>query len=151
MTIENIRAACESVLAHYVSEHGCPCEVPEFVYWVSKPQGPGWHDDIQNELVRAAYRLPFFRQEGVAMSIPLTDVKPCTCGHCGRQWNYTLFEWRMLAFWERLLPVDGQALPPERFSWSIGASLFCTGGYVPQGLPRLSLEEWKAFMLGGAT
>lgn len=150
MTVEDIRAACESVLARYARDHACPCKVPEFVYWVSKPQGPGWMDDIQNELVCATYRLPFFRQEGVAEPVPMTDVRPYTCGRCGRQWPHTQFEWRMLAFWERLLPVDGQVPPPERYSGSIGASLFGTVGYEPRGVPQLSLEEWKRFMLGSA-
>jgi hypothetical protein len=137
----------ERVLAVLSEGGSCPCSSPRFVYWAGKPQGPGWQDNTQNELVTAALRLPFF--EASPPAVPEywleSDVR---CARCGAHWKHYCEEWRMLAFQHRLVRSDGRAPDTACHSRLVGDDIAATAGFEPEGLRRLTLEEWAAFMLG---
>jgi|SRR5690606_817602 hypothetical protein len=138
--------AIGDVLSQYVNEHGCPCRWPQFEYWVSKPQGPGWQDNIQNELVKAALKLHCFQRR--RPEVPRYGLEALVaCSECGREWQYFSEEWRMLAFHERLIPVHPSPAA-ERGSALVGANVFATAGQEPNAARTLSLEQWAKFMLG---
>lgn len=136
----------ERVLRRYVGEHGCPCAWPQFEYWVSKPQGPGWQDSIQNELVRAALDLWFFQARRPGN--PRYGLEAIvTCSKCSRTWQHFSEEWRMLAFQHRLLPVHPSPDPASDVIL-VGANVFSTAGQEPTAARSLTLSEWTIFMLG---
>jgi len=128
------QATVDDVLHRYTDKNGCPCKWPEFEYWVSKPQGPGWQDNIQNDLVEAARKLPCFSNSGI------------TCSNCGRKWRHSSEEWRMLAYHERLIPVE-PSTTANGFGTAVG-TYFATVGLEPKNARSLSLAEWAQFMLG---
>lgn len=138
--------AISDVLGQYVDEHGCPCCWPQFEYWVSKPHGPGWQDNVQNELINAALKLQCFRQR--KPETPKYGLEAIvTCSECDREWQYFSEEWRMLAFHYRLIPVQPSAAA-ERGAALVGANVFATAGQEPCAARTLSLADWVKFMLG---
>ncbi|HEU4670866.1 MAG TPA: hypothetical protein VFR91_09155 [Dyella sp.] len=145
----DLERTVRKVLGRYVDEHGCPCYWPQFEYWVSKPQGPGWQDNLQNELVGASLKLRCFsRRQPDAPRYALEAVITCTA--CARQWQYFSEEWRMLAFHNRLIPANPSAAAAEGAAL-VGADVFATAGREPKALGALDLEEWERFMLGPTT
>jgi hypothetical protein len=132
--IEAREVRVAETLAEGVASRGCPCDWPQFAYWAGKEHPPRSMDEIQNDLVKAALRLPFF-----------TKTKPATpeygreadarCTRCGARWKHISIEWRMMAFHERLLRDDGVPVPP-----------------LPAPPPRgPSPDEWAAYMRGEPT
>jgi hypothetical protein len=138
--------AISHVLSQLVAKHGCPCHSPQFEYWVSKPQGPGWQDGLQNELVSAALKLKCFsRRKPETPRYGLEAI--ITCARCGREWQYFSEEWRMLAFHDRLIPLQPSA-PVDSDPLRVGPNVFATAGQEPTAVHTLGLEEWKKFMIG---
>ena len=147
LQIKNREEAVDRVLKKYCSQDGCPCGFRKFQYWAGKKQGPGWQDSIQNQLVKSALQLQCFT--------PLEDFKKAYwlegayyCKNCGTRWNYFSQEWRMLAFQERFLIIDGDD-PNKLFDEVIGDEIFATAGSEPAGKKALTLEQWVEFMLDG--
>ena len=145
LRIKNREEAVDRVLTEYCSQDVCPCGFNKFQYWAGKKQGPGWQDSIQNQLVESALQLKCFT--------PLEDFKKAYwlegayyCKNCGTKWNHFSEEWRMLAFWERLL-IIGEDDTGKLFEGIIGAEIFATAGSEPRGRRQLTLEEWEQFML----
>ncbi len=144
--IENVRIKVEYVLDKYYTDKGCPCRIKQFVYWAGKQQGPGWQDNIQNQLVESALKLACFEQiDDCEKSWGLADSYTCT--NCGTKWNYFSLEWRMLAFHRRLVKV-GADDPGKLYDEMICDDVAATVGHEPDGRKALSLEQWVAFMLG---
>lgn len=141
------QAIVEGVLNQYVSKHGCPCGWRQFEYWVSKPQGRGWQDNIQNYLVTSARALPCFDRPKDKPPEYGHDLR-IACHACGRVWRYTSEEWRMMATHEHLIPVQGSHIAAEEFGTLTSGSIFATAGYIPEGIPKLTIEQWAEFMLG---
>ena len=143
------QAAVREVLGEYLSEHPCPCGWPQFRFWAGKEHGPGWMDEIQNCLVREALELPLFRREPPAAPSYMQG-NDAVCTVCGTRWQHFEFEWRMLAFQQRLIapgatPVGCMAFDPKL----TGEWIFATVGFgAPAGGPVLTLGEWVSFMLG---
>ncbi len=145
--IGNREKAVKLVLDEYCSLDGCPCGFKKFVFWAGKKQGPGWMDNIQNQLVDSARKLDCFSEiEDYEKEYWLEGVYYCK--NCGTRWNYFSQEWRMLAFQERLLIIDGDD-PNKLFDEVIGDEIFATAGSEPAGRRVLNLEQWIEFMLGG--
>ncbi len=136
------------VLRGYVTSHHCPCHWPQFEYWAGKPQGPGWQDGIQNDLVKAAVELQCF--EKTPVTVPGYDViHYLDCLICGTRWKHSSEEWRMLAYRERLVRRDGLSPEAEGYSGLIGANIFATAGQEPSEIRRsLTLDQWIEFMGG---
>lgn len=144
--IENTSGKVEYVLNEYCSNKGCPCSIKQFVYWAGKQQGPGWQDNIQNQLVKSSLKLVCFERIGdCEKSYGLEDSY--ICSNCGVKWNYFSIEWRMLAFHKRLVKV-GADDPGRLYDELIGDDVFATVGFEPAGKNAFSLEQWVAFMLG---
>lgn len=144
--IERREKSVELVLKEFCSQDGCPCGFKEFVFWAGKNQGPGWMDDIQNQLVDSARKLDCFSEiEDYEKAYWLEGAYYCK--NCGTRWNYFSEEWRMLAFRKRFLIIDGDD-PNELFPEIIGAEIFATAGSEPAGKRSLTLEQWEKFMLG---
>lgn len=138
--------AVERVLHHYCSQDGCPCGFKRFVFWAGKDQGPGWMDNIQNQLVNSACKLDCFTEiEDFQKEYWLAGEYYCK--NCGTRWKHYSAEWRMLAFQERLLIIDGDD-PNSLFEEMIGGEIFATFGSEPAGKKSLNLEQWVEFMLG---
>ncbi len=144
--IENVKTKVEYVLDKYYTDLGCPCGIKQFVYWAGKQQGPGWQDNIQNQLVRSAL--------GLACFVKIDDCEKAwgldssyTCTNCGVKWNYFALEWRMLAFHRRLVKV-GADDPGRLYDEMICDDVAATVGHEPDGMKALSLDQWVAFMLG---
>ena len=144
--LENTKNIVENVLSEYCSDEGCPCDYKPFVYWAGKQQGPGWQDNIQNQLVQSTLRLDCFSR--------INDCEKAywfegsyECSNCRTKWNYFSEEWRMLAFHKRLLKIGGDD-PGKLFEELIGNDIFASVGFEPAGKSTLSLEQWIAFMLG---
>lgn len=134
------------VLERLVSTHGCPCVRPQFEYWISKEQGPGWHDSIQNELVEVTLKLSIF--QCTKPSAPEYGLEAlATCSVCGRQWKYYSEEWRMGALRKRLLPRN-KADDVSSFPPMVDANCFATVGFEPKNYHAVTLEQWAEFMLG---
>ena len=137
------------VLNNYMEKNKCPCDWPQFRYWVSKKQGPGWQDGIQNDLIQLALELPIF----YLISPPKPEYwleAEVHCDQCNAKWNYYSEEWRMLAFQKRLIRLDKNddnfADFPELL---ISESIFATAGREPHPeIPKLSTDEWEKFMGG---
>ena len=145
--IENRENAVKLVLDEYCSLDGCPCGFKKFVFWAGKKQGPGWMDNIQNQLVNSARELDCFSEiEDFEKQYWLTGVYYCK--NCGTSWNHFSQEWRMLAFHERLLIINGED-PNKLFDEVIGGEIFATAGFEPTDKKALTLEQWVKFMLGG--
>jgi hypothetical protein len=144
--VRDIESKVDHVLSEYSSGMGCPCNYEPFVYWAGKRQGPGWQDSIQNQLVKSTLKLDCFERtddhEG-SMEYSGTWV----CSNCETVWDHFSYEWRMLAFRERLLKF-GEEVPDELNEGLIGASIFATLGHEPHGRATISLDQWVAFMLG---
>ncbi len=144
--IENVKTKVEYVLDKYYTDKGCPCGIKQFVYWAGKQQGPGWQDNIQNQLVESALELACFeRIDDCEKSWGLEGSYTCT--NCGVKWNYFSLEWRMLAFHKRLVKV-GADDPGKLYEEMICDDVAATVGHEPGGMKALSLEQWVAFMLG---
>ena len=144
--LEEIKTKVAYVLDEYSSEMGCPCSYRPFVYWAGKKQGPGWQDSIQNQLVRSALELDCF--ELTDDRNPSYEYKATyVCNNCETVWDYFSYEWRMLAFQERILK-SGEADPDSLYEGLIADSIFATIGYEPHGRNTLSIDQWVAFMLG---
>lgn len=138
--------AIADVLGLYVENHGCPCNWPQFEYWSGKPQGPGWQDNIQNELVKAALKLDCFHRR--PPETPRYGLEALvTCSACGREWQYFSEEWRMLAFHDRLIPVHPSAAS-QRDDALVDENFFATVGREPNAARTLRLMEWSNFMQG---
>jgi hypothetical protein len=138
----------DRVLAALTEGGSCPCASPRFVYWAGKPQGPGWQDNIQNELVTAALRLPFFESSPPASPEYWLESE-VRCTRCGAFWKHYCEEWRMMAFQHRLVRTDGFGPGNGGFEGLIGHDVAATAGYEPKELVRLSRDEWAGFMTGG--
>ena len=137
------------VLKNYLEDNDCPCDWPQFKYWVSKQQGPGWQDGIQNDLIEAALELPVFR----LVSPPKPEYwleSEVHCDQCGAKWSFFSEEWRMLAFQKRLIPIDKSDEDPEELpDIIVSESIFATVGREPlPEIQRLSTDEWVKFMKG---
>lgn len=133
------------VLRTYCLESGCPCGRNPFVYWTGKDQGPGWQDNIQNSLVKAALSLDCFEQ--IATDFRTYGYEDSwLCSNCGTLWHHISIEWRMLAFHERLV-MNGEPEPDHLYPDLISDSIAATVGYQPGGREVLSLDQWAAFML----
>ncbi len=144
--IENSRIKVEYVLDKYYTDKGCPCGIKQFVYWAGKQQGPGWQDNIQNQLVESALKLACFeRIDDCEKSWGLDSSY--TCSNCGAKWNYFSLEWRMLAFHKRLVKV-GADDSGKLYDEIICSDVAATVGHEPDGRKALSLQQWVAFMLG---
>lgn len=144
--IENTACRVDLVLRRYSSNRGCPCNIKQFVYWAGKQQGPGWQDNIQNQLVESTLKLVCFEQiEDLEKSYGLEGSY--VCNNCGTEWNLFSIEWRMLAFHKRLLKI-GADDPGKLYEELIGNDVFATVGHEPDGRNTLSLEQWVSFMLG---
>ncbi|RKZ08260.1 hypothetical protein DRQ25_09525 [Candidatus Fermentibacteria bacterium] len=144
--IENVETKVEYVLGKYYRDKGCPCGIKQFVYWAGKQQGPGWQDNIQNQLVVSALELACFeRIDDCEKSWGLEGSYTCT--NCGVKWNYFSLEWRMLAFHRRMVKV-GADDPGRLYDEMICDDVAATVGHEPDGKKALSLEQWVAFMLG---
>lgn len=144
--IENIKSNVEYVLIEYCSAKGCPCDYKPFVYWAGKQQGPGWQDNIQNQLVKSALKSGCFSKiNNYEKSYWLEGSY--VCDNCGTEWNYFSEEWRMLAFHNRFLKIGGDD-PGKLYEELIGSDIFTSVGFEPAGKNTLSLEQWVAFMLG---
>jgi len=144
--LENTAGKVEQVLKQYCSDKGCPCNIKQFVYWAGKQQGPGWQDNIQNQLVESSLGLVCFEQIGdCEKSYGLKSSY--ICNNCGIKWNYFLIEWRMLAFHKRLVKV-GADDPSRLYEELTGNDIYATVGHEPAGKNALSLEQWVDFMLG---
>ncbi len=143
--IEHRENAVKLVLDEYCSLDGCPCGFKKFVFWAGKKQGPGWMDNIQNQLVDSARKLDCFSEiKDFKKEYWLESV--FYCKNCGTKWNYFSQEWRMLAFQKQFLIIDGDD-PNKLFDAVIGGSIFATAGYEPAGKNTLTLEQWVEFML----
>ena len=137
------------VLNQYLEKNACPCNWTQFRYWVSKEQGPGWQDEIQNALVEIALELPIFLSEIPSNPEYGLAAEVC-CEHCSTKWKHFKIEWRMLAFKEQLIPSN---LHEEEFTnfpdQLVSESIFATAGREPhQSIQRLSISEWIDFMQG---
>ncbi len=137
------------VLQRYIVSHHCPCHWPQFEYWVGKPQGPGWQDEIQNDVIEAAVALPsFVRTPPACPEYGLEEELQCS--NCGTKWKHFSEEWRMLAFRHILVRVGPQgssALAPR--CQLIGANVFATLGHEPAATTlSLTLGQWTRFMEG---
>ncbi len=85
--MENIADKVGYVLKEYCSNKGCPCNIKQFVYWAGKQQGPGWQDNIQNQLVKSSLELVCFEQiDDCEKSYGLEGSY--ICNNCGVKWNY---------------------------------------------------------------
>jgi hypothetical protein len=136
-----------SALHKYVATNLCPCNWPQFEYWVSKPQGPGWQDEIQNTLIESLLELRNFeRTQPKVPEFGLVDELHCFS--CGVKWKHYSHEWRMLAFQERLIRLDKPSPDVTTFVGFIGANIFATLGQEPIGAPSLTLDQWSKFMEG---
>ncbi len=144
--IENITMNAEYVIREYCSEKGCPCNHKQFVYWAGKQQGPGWQDNIQNQLVESVLKSDCFSKINDCEKTYCLESS-YICNKCGTRWNYFLEEWRMLAYHKRLLKVGGDD-PVRLYKELIGSDIFATVGLEPDGKNTLSLDQWVAFMLG---
>lgn len=144
--IENVKNKVEYVLGKYYKDKGCPCGIRQFVYWAGKQQGPGWQDNVQNQLVVSALELACFeRIDDCEKSWGLEGSYTCT--NCGVKWNYFSLEWRMLAFHRRMVKV-GADDPGRLYDEMICDDVAATVGHEPDGMKALSLDQWVAFMLG---
>lgn len=144
--LERTRKRVAHVLDRYCAEEGCPCGYAPFVYWAGKQQGPGWQDNVQNQLVRSAIQLACFSK--VARSEKVYGLAGAyVCDTCGTAWNHFSEEWRMLAFHERLLKIGGDD-PSTLYHGLISDSVAATVGFAPYERKALSLDAWMAFMLG---
>ena len=146
--VEEQRKIVGDVLNKYLEDNECPCDWPQFRYWVSKQQGPGWQDGIQNDLIDLALELPTFR----SISPPNPEYwleAEVHCDHCGSRWNYYSEEWRMLAFQRRLIRLDKTDDDLEKFpELMISESIYATVGKEPLSeIQRLTTEGWVKFML----
>lgn len=149
--LEDQDQAIKDLLGRYVKAYGCPCRSPHFEYWVGKSHGPGWQDNFQGSLISEALKLPTFQKR--KPEIPLYEQESAvTCSVCGREWQYFVEEWRMLAFRYLLKPVVPN---PEALALSqmnppmVGGNVFATAGHEPDEVCHLSLPEWLAFMSEG--
>lgn len=133
--------AVRAVLHSYVEKNGCPCNWAEFEYWVSKEQGPGWHDEYQNVLADEALDLACFQQDTATDRFDTF----LTCQICGRRWKYVSEEWRMLAYRNRLIPDHARITTNP----GLIAGWFATAGFEPTGKRILSFENWRNYMLTG--
>ena len=140
------KTTVNDVLSRYIEQHGCPCDWPQFEYWVSKSQGPGWQDNIQNELVESARKLPCFYRPPSRPAEYGPDSS-LTCSRCGREWRYSSWEWRMLAYHEQLIPLKPSSAAAV-FGETVDANYFATIGQEPRSARLLSSDEWAEFMLG---
>lgn len=133
--------AVRAVLHDYIQKHGCPCNWAQFEYWVSKEQGPGWHDTYQNVLAEESLNLACF-EHNAATSRFDTFI---TCQVCGRRWRYVSEEWKMMAYRNRLIPDHSHVTsnPDLIGSW------FATAGFEPANKRLLSFEDWKSYMFTG--
>ncbi len=137
------------VLSRYLEERGCPCGYRQFVYWAGKTQGPGWQDNVQNALVRAALELDVY--EETEMDCGEWGYEGSLfCLACGSLWKHISFEWRMLAYHERLLLL-GEEDPDGLYEPMAAADVAATVGHGPGGIRSLTLEQWVSFMLGGSS
>lgn len=137
------------VLGEYLSRHPCLCGWPQFRFWAGKEQGPGWMDEIQNSLVACALGLRLFRREPPALPSYLQE-DDAVCTVCGTRWRHFRYEWRMLAFQERLIPDGTASTVLQGFDHRLtGEWIFATAGYGPPvGDPVLAIRDWESFMLG---
>lgn len=143
------REAAVLVLSEYLRSHSCICTWPQFGFWAGKEQGPGWQDNLQNDLVEAALDLPFMRRE--PPSVPEYWLESeVVCGNCCSRWKHFRVEWRMLAFQDRLVPYGSSGPGPSSgYGHLTGDSICATLGHEPEaGRPILSTGEWMNFMLG---
>jgi len=142
-----VEGEVQRVLDHFLKHQGCPCNYERFIYWAGKEQGPGWQDNIQNQLVRSALKLD-------CLEISEEDFNDWgyqdsyICGNCGSLWRHYSVEWRMLAFHERLLR-KGETAPVNLYKGIITSDIAATVGHEPVNRPALDLYEWADFMLGG--
>jgi len=133
--------AVGAVLRDYVKDHGCPCNWPQFEYWVSKEHGPGWHDEYQNVLAEEALKLSCFKGIGLFSGYDAA----LTCEVCGRRWRYVSEEWRMMAYRNRLIPECSRITN----TCDLIGRWYATGGFEPASSRVLSFENWKRYMLTG--
>lgn len=134
------------VLYQYVETHGHPCDWPQFEYWASKQHGEGI-DGIQNDLVLAALTLDCFSKPGPDKG-GLNLEERVTCKVCGRAWDHTSVESSMLAYRDRLIPVDERTCVGKyKGREEISASLF-TAYFRPHKIKSVIFAKWKRFMFG---
>lgn len=147
--LDKQRRIVKEVLEGYLEIFDCPCDWPQFMYWVSKEQGPGWQDGIQNDLVDIALELPFYRSNTPSQP-EYWLASEVICERCGAQWKHYSIEWRMLAFQKRLLRLDQDELDLAEFpDLMISESIYATVGHEPHpDIPRLTTSEWVQFMKG---
>jgi hypothetical protein len=145
--LEKVRNSVESVLQHYCDDKGCPCDYSSFIYWAGKTQGPSWQDNVQNQLVKSALKLPCFEKTDKMDNKDWGYQGSWFCNNCGTLWDHISIEWRMLAFQERLLRT-GEEKPDSLYPDLTSEDLAATVGHWPIGLKALSLEQWTEFMMG---
>ena len=141
------RKIVQDVLNGYLELFGCPCDWPQFIYWVGKEQGPGWQDGIQNDLVDLALELPFYHAAPPSQP-EYWLTSEVSCERCGARWKYYSIEWRMLAFQKKLIRLDQINKRIKDFpDLMISESIYATVGHEPDPeIPRLSTEDWVMFM-----
>ncbi len=142
------REAVDRVISEYLRSHACICAWPQFIFWAGKEHGPGWQDNIQNDLVEAALKLPYLVSS--KPSVPEYCLEADVyCAECRARWKFFSEEWRMLAFQERLVLLDRKMLIPSEYAGLTGAGIAATAGHEPEaGRRMLPIGEWIEFMLG---
>lgn len=143
--LELVNKSVRRVLDEYSSDGICPCDRPQFIYWVGKEQGPGWQDTLQNILVRQTLDLEFFEKTEIQKK-EYWYSGSYFCGRCGTMWHHYSMEWRMLAFHERLLK-EGEKDPGSLFPGMISEDIAATVGFEPPPDRIISLDQWVDFML----
>ena len=105
--IENVETKVEYVLGKYYRDKGCPCGIKQFVYWAGKQQGPGWQDNIQNQLVVSALELACFeRIDDCEKSWGLkarTPAQTAVLNGITSRWNGEC--WRSTGEWSKSEPM----------------------------------------------
>ncbi len=143
-----MQAAIQEVLQYFIDHDGCPCGYKSFVFWAGKPQGPGWHDILQGELVAQAVKLDCYESKKPEQPEYWLAAE-LTCKVCDTKWKYFCEEWRMLAYKRQLLRPDIPK-PQSLFPLVLSDQLFATAGREPDPqIRRFTIEKWVDFMKTG--
>ncbi|MCB1315470.1 MAG: hypothetical protein KDK27_05910 [Leptospiraceae bacterium] len=149
-----IMQVAEELIA-YVYGSASPQAFPRMTCWLSKAHGSGRMDLYQNCLIVALAASSYFEkcpQEQTPV-VNMHGTALYRCRRTGQHWLRTSYEFRMLAFQERLerhppiveVPIMGAPAPENTDLYS--ADFYATVGFEPPGSIRISLPEWKEFML----
>ena len=149
-----IMQAARDVL-EFVFEHASPVAFPRMLYWMQKEHNRGSIDLYQNCLIVSLSGSEFFEsaEDIRGPTIPMHSVRVYRCLRTAQIWIRTSYEFRMLAFQERLWPRDapfagmktiGAALPDHK---PHSKDFYATVGQEPPRAGQLSLQEWKEFLM----